>query len=137
VGAVVKALRWPGPRWQRRPAQHGGVAHSSEPEQEQRPRGERSRGGARLVWERSRARSGTSGAATREACAPSRSGGHKAERLTRGRWSGGSSGRWDGVEIVITISMKHHASGWDILDRKTKSIKFNETIVIASKLANG
>ena len=49
-------------------------------------------------------------------------------------WSGRCSG--DGVKIASTIVAKHHAPGWDILDRKTKSIKFDRTIVIYSELMN-
>ena len=51
-----------------------------------------------------------------------------------GVWSGRCSG--DGVKIASTIVAKHHAPGWDILDRKTKSIKFDRTVVISSELMN-
>jgi hypothetical protein len=51
-----------------------------------------------------------------------------------GVWSGRCSG--NGVKIVSTIAAKHHTSGLDILDRKTKSIKFDRTIVIFSELTN-
>ena len=47
-------------------------------------------------------------------------------------WSGGK-----GVEVASTIVAKHHAIGQDILHRKTQSVKFNGTVVIPSKLANG
>jgi hypothetical protein len=50
-----------------------------------------------------------------------------------GVWRGGCSG--DGVKVANTIAAKHHASGRDILDRKTKSIKFDRTIV-SSELTN-
>ena len=47
-------------------------------------------------------------------------------------WGGG-----EGVEVTSTIAAKHHAIGQDILHRKTQSVKFNGTVVIPSKLANG
>ena len=49
-----------------------------------------------------------------------------------GVWSGRCSG--DGVKIASTIAAKHHASGRDILNRKTKSIKFYRAVVVPSKL---
>jgi hypothetical protein len=49
-------------------------------------------------------------------------------------WSGRCSG--DGVKIASTIAAKHHAPGQDILDRKTKSVKFDRTVVISSELTN-
>ena len=51
-----------------------------------------------------------------------------------GVWSGRCSG--DGVKVANAIAAKHHAPGRDILDRKTKSIKFDRTIVISSELTN-
>ena len=51
-----------------------------------------------------------------------------------GVWSGRCSG--DGVKIASTIAAKHHASGQDILDRKTESVKFDRTVVISSELTN-
>jgi len=42
----------------------------------------------------------------------------------------------EGVKITSTIAAKHHASGQDILDRKTKSVKFYRTVVISSKLTD-
>ena len=51
-----------------------------------------------------------------------------------GVWSGRCSG--DGVKVASTIAAKHHASGWDILDRKTKSVKFDRTVVVPSELMN-
>jgi hypothetical protein len=42
----------------------------------------------------------------------------------------------DGVKVASTIAAKHHAPGQDILDRKTKSVKFDRTIVVPSELAN-
>ena len=51
-----------------------------------------------------------------------------------GVWSG-RCGR-EGVKITSTIAAKHHASGRDILDRKTKSVKFDRTVVVPSELTN-
>ena len=48
--------------------------------------------------------------------------------------SGRCSG--DGVKIASTIGAKHHAPGRDILDRKSKSVKFDKTVVISSELMN-
>jgi hypothetical protein len=50
--------------------------------------------------------------------------------IRNGRCSG------DGVKVTNTNAAKHHMPGWDILDRKTKSIKFDRTIVVPSELAN-
>ena len=52
-----------------------------------------------------------------------------------GLWCWWGSG--EGVEVASTIAAKHHAAGRDILHRKTQCIKFNGTVVIPSKLANG
>ena len=51
-----------------------------------------------------------------------------------GVWSGRCSG--DGVKVASTIAVKHHAPGQDILDRKTKSVKFDRTVVAPSELTN-
>jgi hypothetical protein len=51
-----------------------------------------------------------------------------------GMRSGRCSG--DGVKVASTIAAKHHAPGQDILDRKTKSVKFDRTVVVPSKLTN-
>ena len=54
----------------------------------------------------------------------------------------GNAGVWserrgrDGVKITNTIAAKHHASGRDILDIKTKSVKFNRTVVVPNELTN-
>jgi hypothetical protein len=37
----------------------------------------------------------------------------------------------------VTIAAKNHAPGPEVLDRKTKLIKFNRTMVVTSELANG
>ena len=42
----------------------------------------------------------------------------------------------DGVEAVRAIRAENHASGLQILDRKTKRVKFDSAIVVTSKLAN-
>ena len=51
-----------------------------------------------------------------------------------GVWRGGCSG--DVVKVASTIAAKHHASGRDILNRKTKSVKFDRTVVVPSELMN-
>ena len=54
----------------------------------------------------------------------------------------GNAGVWSGrrsrecVKIASTIAAKHHASGRDILDRKTKSVKFYRAVVVPSKLTD-
>ena len=50
---------------------------------------------------------------------------------------GGAGGRREGVEVASTIAAKHHASTRNILDRKTKSVKLNGTVVVTSKLTHG
>uniref|UniRef100_A0A0A9S9C5 Uncharacterized protein n=1 Tax=Arundo donax TaxID=35708 RepID=A0A0A9S9C5_ARUDO len=49
-------------------------------------------------------------------------------------WSGRRSG--EGVKVASTIAAKYHASGRDILDRKTKSVKFDRVVVVPSKLTD-
>ena len=49
-----------------------------------------------------------------------------------GVWSGRCSR--EGVKITSTIAAKHHASGRDILDRKTKSVQFYRAFAVPSKL---
>ena len=51
-----------------------------------------------------------------------------------GMWSGRRSR--EGVNITNTIAAKHHASGRDILDRKTKRVKFYRAVVVPSKLTD-
>ena len=47
----------------------------------------------------------------------------------------GNAGVWSGrrsredVKVASTIAAKHHASGRDIIDRKTKSVKFYRAVV--------
>ena len=42
----------------------------------------------------------------------------------------------DGVQAVGAIVAKNHATGRDILNRKTKGVKFNSAIVVFGELAN-
>ena len=51
-----------------------------------------------------------------------------------GVWSGRRSRK--GVKVANTIATKHHVSGRDILDRKTKSVKFDRTVVVPGELTN-
>ena len=51
-----------------------------------------------------------------------------------GMWGGRCSR--EGVKITSTIAAKHHVSGRDILDRKTKSVKFYRAVVVPSKLTD-
>ena len=51
-----------------------------------------------------------------------------------GVWSGRRSR--EGVKVGSTIAAKHHVLGRDILDRKTKSVKFDRTVVAPSELTN-
>ena len=51
-----------------------------------------------------------------------------------GVWSGRRSR--EGVKIASAIAAKHHASGLDILDRKTKSVKFYRAVVVPSELTD-
>jgi len=51
-----------------------------------------------------------------------------------GVWSCRASG--DGVQAVGAIAAKNHATGRDILNRKTKGVKFNSAIVVFGELAN-
>ena len=48
--------------------------------------------------------------------------------------------RWlgrEGVEVATTIAAKSHAPRLLVLDRKTKSVKFNRTIIVTCELTNG
>ena len=47
--------------------------------------------------------------------------------------SSSGSGGWEGVEVTVTIAAKHHASGLDILDRKTNGVKLYGTVIITCK----
>lgn len=47
-------------------------------------------------------------------------------------WRGNS----ENVQVTITITMKNHVSCCEVLHRKTKSIKFDRTTIVASELTN-
>ena len=49
----------------------------------------------------------------------------------RSCWDGG-----DGVQAVGAIAAKNHATSRDILNRKTKGVKFNNAVVVFCELAN-
>jgi hypothetical protein len=42
----------------------------------------------------------------------------------------------DGVEAIGAIKPENHASGLQVLDKKTKHVKFDSAIVVTSKLVN-
>ena len=42
----------------------------------------------------------------------------------------------DGVEAVGAIRAENHVSGLQVLNRKTKHVKFDSAIVVTSKLVN-
>jgi hypothetical protein len=46
----------------------------------------------------------------------------------------GGSGGGKRVDVAGTIAAKHHASTRNILNRETKGVKFNRTIIFMSKL---
>jgi hypothetical protein len=48
------------------------------------------------------------------------------------RWSA----MWDGVEIPVAIAPKEDRLGQEILNRKTRSVKLNRTVIVASKLSD-
>ena len=43
---------------------------------------------------------------------------------------------WNGVEIPVAIAPKEDRFGLEILNRKTRSVKLNRTVIVASKLSN-
>jgi hypothetical protein len=43
---------------------------------------------------------------------------------------------WNGVEIPVAIAPKKDRFGLEILNRKTRSVKLNRTVIVASKLSN-
>lgn len=45
--------------------------------------------------------------------------------------------RLEGVEITSTIAVKNHVLGSEVLDRKTKGVKFDRTRVVTSEFVNG
>jgi hypothetical protein len=44
---------------------------------------------------------------------------------------------WNGVEVPIAIAPKKDRLGLEILNRKTRGVKLNRTVIVASKLLNG
>jgi hypothetical protein len=42
----------------------------------------------------------------------------------------------NGVEVPIAIAPKKDHLGLEILNRKTRSVKLNRTVIVASKLSN-
>ena len=51
-----------------------------------------------------------------------------------GVWSCKAGG--DGVQAIVAIAAKNHATGRDILNRKTKGVKFNSAVVVFGELEN-
>jgi hypothetical protein len=43
---------------------------------------------------------------------------------------------WNGVEVPIAIAPKEDRLGLEILNRKTRGVKLNRTVIVASKLSN-
>jgi hypothetical protein len=43
---------------------------------------------------------------------------------------------WNGVEVPIAIAPKKDRLGQEILNRKTRGVKLNRTVIVARKLAN-
>jgi hypothetical protein len=43
---------------------------------------------------------------------------------------------WNGVEVPIAIAPKEDRLGREILNRKTRGVKLNRTVIVASKLSN-
>ena len=43
---------------------------------------------------------------------------------------------WNGVEIPVAIAPKKDRLGLEILNRKTRSVKLNRTVIVVSKLSN-
>jgi hypothetical protein len=43
---------------------------------------------------------------------------------------------WNGVEIPIAIAPKKDRLGLETLNRKTRGVKLNRTVIVASKLSN-
>jgi hypothetical protein len=44
---------------------------------------------------------------------------------------------WNGVEIPIAIASKKDRLGLEILNRKTRGVKLNRTVIVAGKLSKG
>ena len=43
---------------------------------------------------------------------------------------------WEGVEIIVAVAAKGHLPKVEILNGETQSVKFDKTMVVASKLTN-
>jgi hypothetical protein len=43
---------------------------------------------------------------------------------------------WNGVEIPVAIAPKKDRLGLEILNRKTRGVKLNGIVIVASKLSN-
>jgi hypothetical protein len=43
---------------------------------------------------------------------------------------------WHGVQVPIAIAPKEDRLGREILNRKTRGVKLNRTVIVASKLSN-
>jgi hypothetical protein len=43
---------------------------------------------------------------------------------------------WNGVEIPVAIAPMEDRLGLEILNRKTRGVKLNRTVIVASKLSN-
>jgi hypothetical protein len=43
---------------------------------------------------------------------------------------------WNGVEVPIAIAPKEDRLGREILNKKTRGVKLNRTVIVASKLSN-
>jgi hypothetical protein len=44
---------------------------------------------------------------------------------------------WNGVEVPIAIAPKKDRLGLEILNKKTRGVKLNRTVIVASELSNG
>jgi hypothetical protein len=44
---------------------------------------------------------------------------------------------WNGVEVPIAIAPKNDRLGLEILNRKTRGVELDRTVIVASKLSNG
>jgi hypothetical protein len=44
---------------------------------------------------------------------------------------------WNGVEVPIAIAPKKDRLGLEILNRKTRGVELDRTVIVASKLSNG
>jgi hypothetical protein len=44
---------------------------------------------------------------------------------------------WNGVEVPIAIAPKKDRLGLEILNKKTRGVKLNRTVIVAGELSNG